>query len=652
MWNSNRRQHPKVDAHVAVSASSDRTSTFDMFPNEILELILLQADDSILPKTRRSEGKYLKSYARALCLVCLRWKSVVYECDRFWETQLDLALHALQPGTDLTSHLNPYRTHLENSGGSDIRLAIVGFDMNADGQNGMEEVVAEHFSMLRPRSSQIKSITFACVSRTLGAILSSIFKSFGDLRRLQSVKFFEAVPLTFGAPPFDFSDAVCMTELVMRLCNLVDCVVLPPHVQSLAVIQSIKRVDVAGPIQWGRFHCALRTCQTLSSIELHALNLTFPNTSESEILDLPQLGTLTIFNGFQSDVQILRRLHAPNLTSLVISLLNPTNQVGYASCLAQFGKLRTLEVHVEDWDDVVENFLNQTMPGSMELFSVGFEDGIRFHTPTPTADRQICPTARTLQFKFCEGPNSWLEIFDRFQFAHIEELVLFSDDHSVPPRVHLIPLVGGQRIVLSSVAKLRLVNFHSEVASVFCNDLDAPSVTTLVHEMDFYYHNPFPRPCTRAGFALRKPPSWYSTVTKLELPFFLETHIKYPEHPLSLFASVEDMSLKLIVGPRWSSDLTENLLSVLWHRRPAVPKLRHLSILLYPRLHFEIVENMQQTAERGCQVAIEKVILHRRKFGSPLQSANLAIRRQVYDPEYITHSPTTVMLWSYDSQSM
>jgi hypothetical protein len=636
-----------------------------ILPDELLELILLQADDSI--SHLNTKRKHLKMYARTLCLVCQHWKLVIYGSDRFWETHL-LLLFAPFPGMSVRSSkqhktvfvncLKQYRNSLEDAGGSDIRVNITGPEKGVDAPSEEEELMAKHFALLRQRSTQIRSISFAFDPEKLGSLLSPILQTFHDLKRLERVTFWtegNVAPLSQGAPPFDFSRAISMTELELNFCNLIDCIILPPYLRSFAVRYGGSRRE--NIIQWREFYNAVHPCVFLTSIELCGSNLDFSNTTGLEVLDLPQLTKLDLDSSFPSNAEILQRVRAPRLAFLRLSLCGPGSAGDYKIYHPRFCKLRQLSISIDDWDNDVEHFLNQTTPDLLESLDVEFCARTLVRSPSLSGDLRVRPKVQKLRLKIrCYGVRSWFDILERFQLPEIRELDIHLPFSDISRNMFSATPVDGRRLKLCTLAKVQLTNFHSEEADIFCTVLDVPSLTTLVHDAngpELPRQTPFPRPRTSLGQARRDPPMWYSRVTKLELsPIVSGSKLNIPEHPFSLFHSVNELTLTIQLRRLWDSRLTD-FFAVLGHRSRAIlPNLHRLTILLCP-LVFTRASTNAQAVQDSCQEVIETVVRKRQEKGFPLEYVNLSVRLQVNDSDgyYYSHVGQTVTFWSYGIQA-
>lgn len=633
--------------------AQDGPASFGSLPPEIVELILLSGEQRELfsyPRGRSNDGKRLKNYAKSLSEVCMRWKQLIEDNDRFWETVLDIS-YEIHPWTDnvkaLTERfpksLAAFKDSLRTSGQSDliVIVSVCGTRGVPDVPRNLGQDVATHFALLEPHSHQITAMRLGLDIVALGPFISRSLQRFSNLPRLQEVIIWSGdVPSIFppGTPNLDFSRATAMSGFRLMSVNAFDSIRLPTSLRTLKV------QSVTTHIPWSKMRDVLICCPSLAAIELHGVEFSgLDGTSSSTIVHLPNVRLLQLSNKLTTDCDILQRVQAPMLYELRLALngRRPHGFVNQSFVFPYLPSLCELNVRVSEWDEIVENFLAQTVPISLKKLTIE-TDPSSLTVPSRLkldARSQISLGIAHLHLRLHNRERHWLTLLHRFDLRKLEKLEVSSPWRSAECELQL-PAYGSGRIQLPSLTTLRMANAGALNADMFCHYLDAPSLRKLDHWFEFFPREgaPFPRPTTKAGVALRRSPTWYNNITSLSIePIRPQDAYNLPEHPFTLFPAAEEVSLVLYVRHHWNSSLTKFFAGLISRssQNRHMTKLRTFAVSLYTDEYGKNGDGVWTKNTKRCREVLEGVYRKRAKLGMPLKYIELSTKLAMFSKPFV-----------------
>jgi hypothetical protein len=605
------------------------------FPYEILEQILLLAEEPTADAYSRGYPKDIKRYAKKLRLVCRTWKAIVDANALFLETILHLGYTmpdyaGLQGSSELlfNENIDNFGEHLAGAGRSDLVVNIrVEGPFGRSKPIGPEYILAEKFALVAPYSSQIRRIHLHLDTIHLGAMIADALKRFSDLTRLLELTIFgdqTGDPFPKGKR-MDLTRAINMVSLSLVRVNLMKSI-KPPKGLRKVVIEGPAPEGWDDPIQisWSDFHPFLQSCSHLQSLTLCRIALLFPGRSRR--LDIPTLRTLVLKNSTYMSVLMARKINAPDLESLEVqfddsSHLSPVRQFSErGQSFPQFLKLRSLTVDTRLWGESVEELIEKASASPLETLTLHFRGSATILSSQLQTSKQLQTTASHLRLEYrglsgLQPQAEWCLILGRLDLSKIKLLtaVVFERPASTfdpqPTNPRLIPL--------PSLVDLCLTDFGAADADAFCKWLDAPSLKMMKHESTrsnllspFRAPGPFPRPRKSKGFPFGGPPAWYGNLTTLEITTCLS--IPGSEHVLPLFPKAETLCITIPILKKFGK-AEEKLFSPLAARiSPAMPKLRRLVTILYQHKGKDVAARHVGYA---CKGLLERVVTQRKTQG-------------------------------------
>jgi hypothetical protein len=555
------------------------TASIQSLPQDILSYVFL------LSKTHEYDWKYrirttlLKLFTRRLVLTCQRWKEIIYDDGRFWETDLSISYQFFRRYSgseadyidrteqELQKDIVKFRESLNGSGQSDLNVRLS--TRNIRRPNKAERLIADTFVLIAPRSHQLKSLHLSVSPENMGPLIARAFRCFESLPRLESIHFqtYDKRRETFpaGEDKWDLSRAVNLRRLDIFYVYILQNIRPPRYLQALNA-QNISSLDI--PIPWNEFCDFIAAAPFLQSITLLYLDLDFSLPASFVKMELPHLTSLWFHAPISAYIKLVQTFQLTKLRSLslVFSAASEASQNAEVDewIFPHFPTLNKLSLNTRTWTPTVEDFLASTPPAGLKEIEFEFHHiEIRDQCLlSPTRARvPIPPLATTFAATFWDQQPSWILLLNRLVLSNIQHMFIRrvgcigeSVFHRPTPSSESSDNRTQREVELPNLTSLHVQDFGPRDADVFCRHLSAPRLTNVTFKGGFpesHIMQSFPRPVTGGDptgqdfFAHSLPPSIYGNLTTLSLTVI--PGVPSPEPTLSLFPQVVRLCLTLTI---------------------------------------------------------------------------------------------------------